>query len=330
MTGLPTYDDVRAAAERLAGVAHRTPVLSSRLLDERVGASVLLKWEPFQRMGAFKFRGAYNALAQLPPEQRRAGVIAYSSGNHAQAVALAASLLDVPATIVMPLDAPASKVAATRGYGAEVVTYDRYTEDREALAARLAQERGLALVPPYDHRDVIAGQGTAGLELLEDAGPLDELFVCLGGGGLLGGCALAARALAPGCRVHGVEPEAGDDALRSLRAGEVVHIETPRTIADGAQTQHLGRLTFPLLRDHVDDVLTVTDEQLVDAMRLCATYLKAVVEPTGVLALAAVLERAGTFAPGARVGVVVSGGNVDLDRYADLLVHGVPAAAVGA
>lgn len=283
-----------------------------------VGASVFLKCENLQRGGAFKFRGAYTALSRLAPEQRAAGVLAYSSGNHAQAVALAARELGMSATIVMPLDAPASKVAATRGYGAEVVTYDRYSVDREELAARLAAERGLALIPPYDHPDVLAGQGTATMELIEDAGPLDALFVCLGGGGLLSGAILAARALSPGVRIHGVEPEAGDDGMRSWQAGEIVHIDVPRTIADGAQTQHLGRYPFAIIREGVDEILTVPDDALVDGMRFMASRCKLVVEPTGCLALAGVLARRDELA-GKRVGVIVSGGNVDLDRFAALV-----------
>ncbi|MCL2553086.1 MAG: threo-3-hydroxy-L-aspartate ammonia-lyase [Actinomycetia bacterium] len=318
MPELPTYDDVRAAAARIEGRAHRTPVLRSRLVDEQTGARVLFKCENLQRMGAFKFRGAYNALARFSAEQRRAGVVAYSSGNHAQAVALAARLLDIPATIVMPLDAPAAKVAATKGYGGDVVTYDRYTEDREAIGRALAAERGLTLVPPYDHADVIAGQGTAAKELFEDEGPLDALFVPLGGGGLLSGTALTAAALAPGCRLVGVEPEAGDDARRSLREGRIVHIDTPRTIADGAQTQHLGELTFAVLRRARPDVVTATDAELVDAMAVFATYLKLVVEPTGCLGLAAV-RRMREELRGQRVGVIVSGGNVDPARLAALL-----------
>ncbi|MFI1091129.1 threo-3-hydroxy-L-aspartate ammonia-lyase [Streptomyces sp. NPDC020917] len=318
MPELPSYDDVRAAAARIEGRAHRTPVLRSRLVDEQTGAQVLFKCENLQRMGAFKFRGAYNALARFSAEQRRAGVVAYSSGNHAQAVALAARLLGIPATIVMPLDAPAAKVAATKGYGGDVVTYDRYTEDREAIGRALAAERGLTLVPPYDHADVIAGQGTAAKELFEDEGPLDALFVPLGGGGLLSGTALTAAALAPGCRLVGVEPEAGDDARRSLREDRIVHIDTPRTIADGAQTQHLGELTFAVLRRARPDVVTATDAELVDAMRVFATYLKLVVEPTGCLGLAAV-RRMREELRGQRVGVIVSGGNVDPARLAALL-----------
>jgi len=315
---LPTYDDVIAAAARLEGHAHRTPVLQSTTANERWGARFFFKCENFQRMGAFKFRGAFNALSKFDAAQRKGGVIAFSSGNHAQAIALSARLLSMPAVIVMPKDAPAAKVAATRGYGAEVVMYDRFTEDREALTKRLAQERGMTMIPPYDHPDVLAGQGTAVKELIEEGGPLDQLFVCLGGGGLLSGSALSARALAPGCKVYGVEPEAGNDGQQSLRAGKIVHIETPKTIADGAQTQHLGEYTFGIIRRDVDDIFTVTDAQLVEAMRFFAERMKIVVEPTGCLAFAGAIA-AGKAIAGQRVGIVVSGGNVDLSRYAALL-----------
>lgn len=316
--GMVEFQDVVAAGGRLAGVAHRTPVLRSRLVDELVGAEVFFKAENFQRMGAFKFRGAFNAVSKLSDEQRRAGVVTYSSGNHAQAISLAAQLLGVPATIVMPHDAPASKVAATSGYGGKIVRYDRYSEDREEIGDTLAREQGLTLIPPYDHPDVIAGQGSAAKELFEDVGELDALFVPLGGGGLLSGTALATRALSPGCLLLGVEPEAGDDGLRSLRSGEIVHIDTPRTIADGAQTQHLGTHTFEIIRRDVDDIRTASDAQLVEAMKLFATYLKIVVEPTGCLGFAAAREAAPEF-EGKRVGVIISGGNVDLERYASLL-----------
>ncbi|MGJ3700714.1 threo-3-hydroxy-L-aspartate ammonia-lyase [Variovorax sp. AFSI2.2] len=315
---LPTYDDVIAAAARLQGHAHRTPVLRSQTADERWGASFFFKCENLQRMGAFKFRGAFNALSKFSAAQRKGGVIAFSSGNHAQAIALSARLLSIPAVIVMPKDAPAAKVAATKGYGAEVVTYDRFTEDREALTKRLAQERGMTMIPPYDHPDVLAGQGTAVKELIEETGPLDQLFVCLGGGGLLSGSALSARALAPSCKVYGVEPEAGNDGQQSLRAGKIVHIDTPKTIADGAQTQHLGEYTFGIIRRDVDDIFTVTDAQLVEAMRFFAERMKIVVEPTGCLAFAGAIA-AGKAIAGQRVGIVVSGGNVDLARYAALL-----------
>ena len=314
----PTAEDVCRAAERLAGVAHRTPVVRSRLLADAFGCQLVLKCEHLQRTGAFKFRGAYNALSRLAPAQQRAGVITYSSGNHAQAVALAASLLDIPATIVMPTDAPTAKLDATRRYGGTIVTYDRYAEDREAIAAAIAADQGLTLVPPYDHRHIAAGQGTAARELFEEVGELDALVVPLGGGGLLSGSALAARAASPTCRVFGVEPASGDDGRQSLCAGTIVRIDTPSTIADGAQTQYLGTHTFPVVRDLVEDVLTVTDQELVDGMRLLATYTKMVVEPTGCLGLAGVRHLPASL-HGARVGVVLSGGNVDLDRYAQLL-----------
>jgi len=318
---VPVYQDVAAAAARLQGVAHRTPVLTSRTADALTGARLFFKCENLQRGGAFKFRGAYNAIAALSDAQRRAGVVAFSSGNHAQAIACAASLLGAPATLVMPNDAPAAKLAATRGYGGEVVPYDRYTQDREVIGATLARERGLALIPPYDHTDVIAGQGTAARELFEEVGELDVLLVCLGGGGLTSGCALAARELSPRCAVWGVEPEAGNDGQQSLAAGRIVHIDTPRTIADGAQTQHLGVLTFDVIRRLAAGVATVPDDALVRAMRFFAERMKLVVEPTGCLAAAAALTGAVPIA-GRRVGILVSGGNVDLDRYSQLLAGG--------
>ncbi|MFI5801931.1 threo-3-hydroxy-L-aspartate ammonia-lyase [Streptomyces sp. NPDC051561] len=314
----PTYEDVRAAAARIDGHAHRTPVLRSRLLNEQLGADVVFKCENFQRMGAFKFRGAFNALSRFSPEQRRAGVITYSSGNHAQAISLSAQLLDIPATIVMPHDAPASKVAATKGYGGQVVTYDRYSEDREEIGRALAEEHGYTLIPPYDHPHVIAGQGTAAKELFEEVGELDALFTPMGGGGLLSGSSLSAGALSPDCRLYGVEPEAGDDGRQSFRTGSIVHIDTPKTIADGAQTQHVGTWTFDIFRHRATDILTATDAQLIDAMRDFATFMKIVTEPTGCLGLAAVRERADQLR-GQRVGVVISGGNIDLDRFAALV-----------
>ncbi len=318
MLTLPTYADVQAAAQRLHGHAHRTPVLTSRTADAQCGATVFFKCENFQRMGAFKFRGAFNALSRFDLQQRKAGVLAFSSGNHAQAVALSAQLLGLPAVIMMPQDAPQAKIEATRGYGAEVITFDRYTQDREALSKELATSRGMTLIPPYDHPDVIAGQGTAALELFEHAGALDYLFVCMGGGGLTSGSALAARALAPLCKVIGVEPEAGNDGQQSFRSGSIVHIETPRTIADGAQTQHLGNYTFEIIRRDVDDVMTVTDAQLVEAMCFFGERMKMVVEPTGGLGYAAV-RKSGELLAGRRVGVIISGGNVDMRRYAELL-----------
>jgi threonine dehydratase len=325
------FGDVTAAAQRLAGHAHRTPVLTSRTADELTGAQLFFKAENLQRMGAFKFRGAFNALARFTPALRERGVIAFSSGNHAQAVALSARILRMPSIIVMPQDAPPSKLAATRGYQAgqpasEVVLYDRYTEDREAIGRRLADERGMTLVPPYDHADVMAGQGTAALELVEqvrelDGGGLDALLVCVGGGGLIAGCAVAAAHLLPGVKVFGVEPEAGNDTQRSLAEGRIVHIDTPRTIADGAQTQHSGALTFPVIQRLVQGIVTVSDEQLVQAMRFFAERMKIVVEPTGCLAAAAVFSRAQGLPDlrGQRVGVILSGGNVDVARYAQLL-----------
>jgi len=316
------FADVRAAAQRLAGVAHRTPVMTSRTADELTGAQLFFKCENLQRMGAFKFRGAYNALSRFTPDQRAAGVIAYSSGNHAQGVALSAKLLGMKAVIVMPADAPALKIAATRGYGAEVVLYDRFGESREAIGARIAAERGMTLVPPFDHADVIAGQGTAAMELIEDTGPLDALVVCVGGAGLISGCALAAKQLAPACRVIGVEPEAGNDVQQSLARGERIRIPVPDTIADGAQTQQVGELTFPIVRALVSAIATVTDAQLVRTMRFFAERMKLVVEPTGCLAAAAVLERVLPLA-GRRVGVIVSGGNIDAGRYAQLLSESV-------
>ena len=306
-----SYANVAAAAETIRGVAAHTPVLSSRHVDETVGARVFFKCENFQRVGAFKFRGAYNALSRLSASQRQSGVVAFSSGNHAQAVALAARLLDMPASIVMPTDAPPAKLAATRGYGAEVILYDRVTEDREALARKLVTERGGTLIAPFDNADVIAGQGTVAKELIEEVGTLDYLFVCVGGGGLISGCALAAAQLSPGCLVIGVEPAAGNDAQQSLRQGRIVRIAVPQTIADGAQTPALGELTFPIMQRLVTEIVTVSDDQLRAQMRLFATRMKIIVEPTGCLAAAALMNH---LVPvrGKRVGVVVSGGNVDL------------------
>jgi threo-3-hydroxy-L-aspartate ammonia-lyase len=306
-----SYDDVAAAARVIDGVARRTPVLESRQVNERLGAQVFFKCENFQRAGAFKFRGAFNALSRLDAAQRQRGAIAFSSGNHAQAVALASRLLGMPAVIVMPADAPAMKLSATRDYGAEIIPYDRNGEDREAIARRLLEERGGTLIPPFDHADVIAGQGTVASELLDEVGGLDYLFVCVGGGGLIAGCALAAAQLAPACQVIGVEPEAGNDAQQSLRAGRIVRIAVPRTIADGAQTTAPGELTFPIMRQHVRAIVTVSDAQLRAQMRFFATRMKIVVEPTGCLAAAAVMAELLPLR-GKRVGVVVSGGNVEL------------------
>jgi threonine dehydratase len=318
MLMLPTFTDVVAAAQRIAGHAHRTPVLTSRTLNDELAAEVFFKCENFQRMGAFKFRGAFNALSRFDNRQREAGVVTYSSGNHAQAIALSARILGIPATILMPHDAPASKAAATRGYGGKVVVYDRYTEDREAIGKKLAAEQGLTLIPPYDHPDVIAGQGTAARELFDEVGDLDALFVPVGGGGLLSGSALAARALSPDCRLYGVEPEAGNDGQQSLRAGAIVHIDTPRTIADGAQTQHLGALTFAIIKRDVDDIFTATDTELIACMRFFAARMKIVAEPTGCLGLAAVRKTKAEL-KGKRVGIVISGGNIDLERFTALL-----------
>jgi threonine dehydratase len=315
---LPTYDDVVQAAGRIAGAANRTPVLTSRTVNEDFGAQVFFKCENMQRMGAFKFRGAYNALSKFTEAQRSAGVVAFSSGNHAQAIALAAKLLDMPATIVMPHDAPAAKIAATKGYGGQVVIYDRYKEDREQIGRELAEQHGLTLIPPYDHPDVIAGQGTAARELFEETGPLDTFFVCLGGGGLLSGSALSTRALSPQCRLYGVEPEAGNDGQQSFRSGAIVHIETPKTIADGAQTQHLGQHTFPIIRRDVDDILTVSDDELVQCMRFFAERMKMVVEPTGCLGFAAALRMKHELR-GKKIGILISGGNIDLARLGGFL-----------
>jgi len=314
----PTYADVEAAAGRLLGAAHITPVMTSRTADEAMGASVFFKCENFQRMGAFKFRGAFNALAKLDAAARARGVVAFSSGNHAQAVALAARILGIDATIVMPDDAPASKLEATRSYGGRIITYDRYRENREEIAQRLADERGAAVIPPYDHPDIIAGQGTAAAELIGQVGPLDSLFVCLGGGGLLSGSALAAKALSPRCAVYGVEPEAGNDGQQSFRKGSIVRITVPDTIADGAQTQSLGRQTFEIIRRDVTDILTASDEELIDCLRFFATRMKIVTEPTGCLAFAGA-RAFGRRLAGQRVGVIVSGGNIDAERLARLL-----------
>jgi threonine dehydratase len=306
---LPGFDSVRDAAARLRGVAHRTPVLTSRTLDERAGARVFLKCENLQRAGAFKFRGAYNAVARLGDAERRAGVLTFSSGNHAQAVALTGRILGIRTAVVMPENAPAAKVEATRGYGAEVIPYDPASASREEIAARLREERGMTLIPPYDHPDVVAGQGTAALELLEETGPLDALLAPCGGGGLLSGTALAARGAAPGCRVVGVEP--ADDATRSFRTGTLHRVHNPPTVADGLRTPSLGAVTFPLVRAHVDDMRTVSEAEIVEAMRFLWTRLKLVVEPSGAVPVAALLAGIPELR-GALVGVIVSGGNVDL------------------
>ena len=317
MLHLPSYEDVLAASRRIEGHAHRTPVMTSRTIDREMGAQLFFKCENLQRMGAFKFRGAFNALSKFDAGQRRAGVVTFSSGNHAQAIALSAALLGMASTIVMPNDAPASKVAATRGYGGQLVLYDRYSEDREEISRTLAEDQGLTLIPPYDHPDVIAGQGTAAKELFEEVGALDALFVCLGGGGLLSGSALATRALAPQCKLYGVEPEAGNDGQQSFRSGAIVHIDTPTTIADGAQTQHLGAYTFAIIRRDVDDIRTASDRQLIDCMRFFAARMKLIVEPTGCLGLAAAREMK-TQLQGQRIGIILSGGNVDIGRFCSL------------
>jgi threonine dehydratase len=317
LTATVTYRDIAEAARRIDGVAHRTPVVTSRTLDARLSAKVFLKCENLQRGGAFKFRGAYNALSRLGEAERRRGVLTFSSGNHAQATALAGSLLGAPVTVVMPTNAPAAKRRATEGYGATIVEYDPATQDREEVARSLPQSRGAAIVPPYDHPDVVAGQGTSARELFDDAGALDVLLVPCGGGGLLSGSALAARELSRGCRVIGVEPETADDATRSFRTRTLQTVKNPPTIADGARTPSLGKITFPLVLENVDEMVTVPDAELVRAMRFLWERLKLVVEPTGALGLAAALS-ARVQLQGRRVGVILSGGNVDLVAALDL------------
>ncbi len=305
------YEDIEAAALRIAGQAHRTPVMTSSSVNVRTGALVFFKCENLQRMGAFKFRGAFNALAKLTLQERERGVIAFSSGNHAQAVALAGRELGIATIIVMPTDAPAVKLEATRGYGAEVVLYDPKTQNRESIARGIAGKRGLTLIPPFDHPDIIAGQGTAAKELIDETGPLDYLFVPCGGGGLISGSALAAAALSPGCKVIGVEPEAGDDATRSFKSGKLQTCSNPDTIADGARTASLGQLTFPMVLSLVHDMTTVNDAALMRTMRYLMERMKIVVEPTGALGAAGLLE-GGRDLAGQRVGVILSGGNIDL------------------
>jgi threonine dehydratase len=312
------FADIEEAKVRLSGEAHRTPVVTSRTLDARVGARLFFKCENLQRAGAFKFRGAYNALSRLDDRQRTRGVLTYSSGNHAQAVALAGRELSVPTTIIMPSDAPQVKIDATRGYGGDVILYDRETHSREELAAQIAADRGLTLVPPFDHPHIVAGQGTTALELIEDVGLLDYLLVPCGGGGLLSGCAVAAAAMSPGCKVIGVEPAAGDDGMRSFKSGTLQTVHNPDTIADGARTPSLGQITFPLIRRYVHDMVTATDAQLIDTMGVLASRLKLIVEPTGALAAAAVLHGI-VPVDGKRVGIVISGGNVELTRLAQWL-----------
>ena len=313
-----SFQDILSASDTLEGVANTTPVMTSRTLDQMAGARFFLKCENFQRTGAFKFRGAYNALSRLTDEERKRGVLTYSSGNHAQAIALSGQLLGIPTTIIMPEDAPQIKKKATRGYGATVVTYDKHTVAREELAKQMMAETGMTLIPPYDHADVVAGQGTVGYELLQAVPDLDMLFVCCGGGGLLSGCAIAARSMQPECRVFGVEPEAGDDATRSFRTKTLQSVHNPDTIADGARTPYLGALTFPLVLEYVDDMMTVPDAALIDAMRFCWQRMKIIIEPTGVLALAGALSGQ-VDVKGARVGIVISGGNVDLGSALTLL-----------
>lgn len=309
------FNDIQLAHQRIAAHVKRTPVQRSSVANQLAGAELFFKCENFQDTGAFKFRGACNALLQFSPEQKQRGVVSFSSGNHAQAIAKAARLFGIRAVIVMPHDAPEIKVTATRGYGAEIVMYDRYKEDREEIGRRLAQDQGLTLIPPYDHPHVMAGQGTSAKELIEEVGQLDYLFVPLGGGGLLSGCALAAKSLSPQCQVIGVEPEAGNDGQRSFQSGSIVHIETPNTIADGAQTQHLGNYTFPIIQQYVDAIETVSDAQLIDTMKFFANRTKMMVEPTG--CLGAALAMSGKYdLRGRRVGIIISGGNVDLRRFA--------------
>jgi threonine dehydratase len=317
------FNDVVNAAERLRGHAHRTPILTSSTLDRLLGCQVLMKAENFQRMGAFKFRGGYNAIAALPTDVRSKGVVAFSSGNHAQAVALAAKLHGIVATIVMPNDAPTAKVAATRGYGATVVTYDRYSEDRAAISRRIAEETGATLIPPYDYLPVMAGQGTCAMEIALDAGRVDSLVVCAGGGGLLSGCAIAMKHLLPSCEVFGAEPEAGNDMQQSLRSGEIVSIDVPRTICDGQQTQAVGVEPFKVIRQHVTDVLTASDDTVASFMRFLFERMKIVVEPSGSCALAALFENRDRFR-GKRVAVTLSGGNVDLARFAEITANAKP------
>lgn len=315
---LPNYEDVAAAAERIKDFINKTPVLTSRTVNNEFEAEVFFKCENFQRVGAFKFRGAMNALLQFSETQKKAGVVAFSSGNHAQAIAFSSKILGIPATIIMPKDAPAAKMAATREYGGNIVEFDRYTEDREKIGKEIAEKNGLTLIPSYDHPHVIAGQGTAAKELFEEVGDLDYLFVCLGGGGLLAGSALSARQLSPNCKIYGVEPALGNDGQMSFRKGEIVHIDTPPTIADGAQTQYLGKLTFPIIQQKVDDILTVTDEELINAMKFFAERMKMVVEPTGCLGFAAARNLKDEL-KGKRIGIIISGGNVDISKYAEFL-----------
>lgn len=316
----PTYKDVTEAHQRILPYLNKTPVLTSRTINELTGAQFYFKCENFQRMGAFKFRGAINALSQFTTEQRKMGVVTFSSGNHAQAIALSAKLLGIPATIIMPDDAPKAKMDATKGYGGRVITYNRYTEDREKIGQQLAQKEGLTLIPPYDHPHIIAGQGTAAKELFDKVGELDMLFVPLGGGGLLSGSLLSTKALSPQCKIYGVEPLTGNDGQQSLRKGEITHIDTPKTIADGAQTQHLGNYTFEIIRNNVDDILTATDEELISTLQFYAQRMKIIVEPTGCLSLAAA-RQFGDKLKGKKIGIIISGGNVDIAQYGHFLAQ---------
>ncbi|MBA4158457.1 MAG: threo-3-hydroxy-L-aspartate ammonia-lyase [Gemmatimonadetes bacterium] len=318
---LPSLDDVYRAAERLEGQAHRTPVFTSRTLDERCGARVFLKCENYQRTGAFKFRGALNAVSKLPSTEQRRGVLTFSSGNHAGAMALVGRLLGVPTTVIMPKNAPLAKVEATRGYGAEVILYDPEETTREALATQMREERGLTLIPPYDHADVVAGQGTAALELFEQAGPLDALLVPCGGGGLLSGCSIVAKGAVSPCRVVGVEPETADDATRSFRSGTLHRVHNPPTVADGLRTPSLGAITFPLIQAHVDEFQTVTEAEIIASMHFLWTRMKLVVEPSGAVAPAPLINGTASSRWGERVGVILSGGNVDLDSACSLLAR---------
>ncbi|MBJ2107983.1 threo-3-hydroxy-L-aspartate ammonia-lyase [Proteus terrae] len=317
---IPSYKDVAEAHQRILPYLNKTPVLTSRTINELTGAQFYFKCENFQRMGAFKFRGAMNALSQFNDQQRKNGVVTFSSGNHAQAIALSAKLLGIPATIIMPEDAPKAKMEATKGYGGRVITYNRYTEDREDIGQQLAQKESLTLIPPHDHPHIIAGQGTAAKELFDEVGELDMLFVPLGGGGLLSGSLLSTKALSPQCKIYGVEPLAGNDGQQSLRKGEIIHIDTPKTIADGAQTQHLGNYTFEIIRNNVDDILTATDEELISAMQFYAQRMKIIVEPTGCLSLAAA-RQFGDKLKGKKIGIIISGGNVDIAQYGHFLAQ---------
>lgn len=317
---IPTYKDVAQAHQRILPYLNKTPILTSRTINALTGAQFYFKCENFQRMGAFKFRGAINALSQFTTQQRKMGVVTFSSGNHAQAIALSAKLLSIPATIIMPEDAPKAKMEATKGYGGRVISYNRYTENREEIGRQLAQKEGLTLIPPYDHPHIIAGQGTAAKELFDEVGELDMLFVPLGGGGLLSGSLLSTKALSPDCKIFGVEPLAGNDGQQSLRKGEIIHIDTPKTIADGAQTQHLGNYTFEIIRNNVDDILTATDEELISAMQFYAQRMKIIVEPTGCLSLAAARQFSDKL-KGKKIGIIISGGNVDIAQYGRFLAQ---------